>query len=249
LNPKGENSKNFEDRLSELEDQPISIEAKKTRLGSFNEQIASYDYPSVGVGKPCMTATQLLHLQEINDGLPEDMQVWPGDLVSAEDTEWAIQMPEVGVPRLSGLDVVQSGLISEMDPHAAGELKKEVLWIQAAKEGKVLVFAAHIKYMPTLTREEMLAQGSPESIVDSDVIKHGVTLGDLLPPTYLLYLALSPSGYVPVPVHELTPRLADIDKVLEDQELFANGESMGPYVIPDTERVKAYLSEHGEYFG
>ncbi len=50
-----------------------------------------------------------------------------------------------------------------------------------------------------------------------------------------------------VPVDSLPPDLAE--PVFDELEFFAGGGMDTGYVIPETERVKAFLAEHGEYFG
>jgi hypothetical protein len=51
-----------------------------------------------------------------------------------------------------------------------------------------------------------------------------------------------------VPIDELTPEQVDED-LLEDLHYYAAGGTTGPFVIPETKRVKAYLAEHGEQSG
>jgi hypothetical protein len=51
-----------------------------------------------------------------------------------------------------------------------------------------------------------------------------------------------------MPVDELTPEQMDED-FFEDLEHHAAGGTVGPFMIPETPRVKAYLAEHGEYPG
>lgn len=47
-----------------------------------------------------------------------------------------------------------------------------------------------------------------------------------------------------VPIDELAPEQIDED-LLEDLHYYATGETTGPFVIPETERVKVYLTGHG----
>ncbi|MDP8971933.1 MAG: hypothetical protein M3N45_01865, partial [Actinomycetota bacterium] len=51
-----------------------------------------------------------------------------------------------------------------------------------------------------------------------------------------------------VPIDELAPDQLDED-LLEDLQHYATRETTGPFVIPETERVKAYLAEHDEQSG
>src|SRR5215203_511736 len=102
------------------------------------KRLAMSDYPDVWVGEVGMTATELLELQELNEGLPEEMQVEPGEVVSAEGTEGGIHIPEVGGTRLNGLDVVLH-LRDEMEEGQFEDLRHEVRCIGLAKEDRVSV--------------------------------------------------------------------------------------------------------------
>lgn len=173
------------------------------KMKSLVEEIADRDYPDVWVGKAGMTAVHLLELQEMNEGLPEEMRLEPGEVVQAEGTDGGFQIPEVGGTRLSGLDVVRY-LKDEMDPIQFEELWDEVVRVNLAKEGKVLrtIFLS--------------SEGLPD-------INFTTTVDEI------------PAAWA--------------EEFIAELEFYAQGGMGFDYVIPETERVKDFLAEHGEYFG
>lgn len=136
----------------------IGWEEKIARIRSLNQEVAEQDYPLVWVGGPGMTILELLELHEMNDELPEELQIEPGEFINVEGTERGMQMPEVGIHKLSGFDVVRDGLINEMEGIAGAELQDEVRRIYAAKRGMVVAYVGdNIKWVPKeeLSREDM----------------------------------------------------------------------------------------------
>lgn len=208
-------------------------------------EISTQDYPLVWVGRPGMTEEDFLELQEMNKKLPEYMRVKPGEFLGVEGSEEGLQIPERGVPKLSGLDVIRH-LSGQMQEEAETELRYEVMHIQAAKQGKVMIQVSDgIKWVPKeqLTDEDMMwLVGVPEIDI-SQGLRQNVTLEDL-PPVVGVWTGGCTNM---VPLDELTPEYVYED-LLEDLKRYAAGETMGTFVIPETERVKAYLAEHGEYF-
>ncbi len=173
-------------------------------IESLRQEVAEWDYPDVWVGAKGMTAVRLLHLQELNEGLPEEMRLEPGEVVRVEGTGGGIEIPEVGGTRLHALDVVRY-LEDEMDPDDFEPLWEEVETIRLAKQNLVLV-----KLHPCW---------------------------DSLPDTI----------YRTMKADEVPASLAE--GVIDQLDTYAHWNMGLSYVIPETERVKAFLAEHGEYFG
>lgn len=174
------------------------------KMKSLVEEMAERGYPDVWVGEVGMTAYDLLQRQELNEGLPEEMRLEPGELVQAEGTDGGIQIPEVGGTRLNCLDVVRY-LEDEMDERDCIELWHDVDRVQLAQQGRVLC-----KVPPSATG-----------------LFHDV--------------------YLPLTADEVPASSAE--DVIDDLEFHVLGGTGLNYVIPETERVKAFLAEHGEYFG
>ncbi len=130
--------------------------------------------------------------------------VWVGEVVQAEGSDFSVKIPEVGGTRIHALDVVRH-LKDEMDPDDFEPFWEEVETIRLAKENLVLV-----KLHP---------------------------FWDSLPET--IYRTMEPDK-VPASVAE---------GVIDHLDTYAHWNMGLSYVIPETERVKAFLAEHGEYFG
>lgn len=217
------------------------------RLSEVREllsDLANQDLPPVWVGEEGMTAEELLALQESNEELPEYMQVQPGELVEVDGFEGGIRMPKPGVPRLHALDVLRY-LEEEMQPEVYVDLSRHVGHIQAAKEGRVFVHVAdEVEWVPKerLTHDDFSwgLVGIPGRKTplfyryDIDVTELPDVVG-----------VCGEERYDTVPIEDLEPEYIDEDFV-QGMEVYAEG-GFGPYVIPETERVKAYLVLHGEY--
>lgn len=108
------------------------------RVRELVRGIAEREYPSVWVGKPGMTEEDLSEFRKMNEEPPEYMRAEPGEFVGVDGSVEGFQMPEVGGPRLNGLDVIRR-LSGEMQEEAEAELHNEVMYVYAAKQGKVVV--------------------------------------------------------------------------------------------------------------
>jgi hypothetical protein len=177
------------------------------KMESLVKEIGDRDYPVVWVGKPGITADELLEIQGMNEFLPEDLRMEPGQAVGADGPDGGFQMPEVGGTRLNGHDVVRY-LGDEMDPDAFAKLRDEVVRIELAREGRVLL----------------------------TIRTSGGHIPDVLP--------------LPVTVDGIRGLPAELaEELVKELRFYADGYRGRPYVIPETERVKAFVAEHGEFFG
>ena len=223
-------------------------EEKIALIKPLLEEIAVVDYPPVWVGSLGMSATDLLHLEEINDGLPEEMQLSAGEFVSVEGTEGSLQMPEVCVPKLSSQDVIKH-LSGEMQPEAEGELRSHVLYIEAAKRGRVVIpLAYEINWVPNeeLTLDDMCGLLIVPGYSRHDLGSLRYAAPEDLPPIVGVFDGIRMTT---VPLESLTPDMVeDINEFIWELRDLAS-QWRASYVIPETERVQTYLAEHGEYFG
>lgn len=213
-------------------------------------EIAHREYPLVWVGKAGMTPEELLEFQKMNAELPEYIRAEPGELVGVEGSgeEGSFRIPEVGGPRLSGLDVIMD-LSGEMQEEPEAELRHEVMHVYAAKQGKVLVQVAdEIEWVPKerLTDEDRAwLVGVPGvGMSQSPSVSRDVVVTDL-PPVVGVWIGTRTRA---VPVDEVAPEQVDED-LLKDLEYQAAGGTARSFVVPETPKVKAYLAEHGEYSG
>jgi hypothetical protein len=218
------------------------------QLRAFVQEIANREYPLVWVGKAGMSPEELQEFRKMNEELPEDIQAEPGEYLSVEDSGEGFQIPEVGGPRLNGLDVVMN-LSGEMQEEAEAELRCAVMHIYAAKQGKVLIQVAdEIEWVPKsrLSHEDMAwLVGVPGFGMGQDLRAHQAGVIEDLPPMAGVWIGTRTKA---VPINELTAEQVDQD-LIKDLERHAAGETVGPFVIPETPRVKAFLTEHGEYSG
>jgi hypothetical protein len=218
------------------------------RVRALVREIANREYPLVWVGRAGMTPEELVEFQKMNQALPESIRAEPGEFLGVEDSEGGFQIPEVGGPRISGLDVIMN-LSSEMQEEEEAKLRYEVMYIYAAKQGKVLVQVAdEIEWVSKdLITDEDTAWlvGVPGFGMSRDLrAGHDVVVEDL-PPTVGVWIGTRTKA---MPINDVTPEQVDED-LLKDLEHQAAGGTAGPFVIPETPGVKAYLPEHGEYSG
>jgi hypothetical protein len=211
-------------------------------------RIASREYPLVWVGKPGMTEEDLSEFRKMNEELPEYMRAEPGEFVGIEGSGEGFQIPEVGGPRLNGLDVI-AHLSGEMQEEAEARLHHEVMHVYAAKQGKVVIeLADEIEWVP---KERLTGEDTAWLVgVPGFAMGHGLqarqdAIVKDLPPVVGVWIGMRTKA---MPVDELTPEQMDED-FFEDLEHHAAGGTVGPFMIPETPRVKAYLAEHGEYPG
>ena len=214
------------------------------RVRELVRGIARREYPSVWVGKLGMTEEDLSEFRKMNEELPEYMRAEPGEFVGVEGRGEGFQIPEVGGPRLNGLDVIRH-LSGEMQEEAEAELHNEVMHVYAAKQGKVLIYVGdEIEWVPKerLTDADMpwLVGLSGSGPGDSSLQARREIAREDLPPVVGIWTGGRTKA---VPIDELTPEQIDED-LLEDLHYYAAGGHTGPFVIPETERVKAYLAEH-----
>jgi hypothetical protein len=218
------------------------------RVRELVREIASREYPLVWVGKPGMTEEDLSEFRRMNEELPEYMRAEPGEFVGVEGSGEGFQIPEVGGPRLNGLDVI-AHLSGEMQEEAEAKLHHEVMHLYAAKQGKVVIEVAdEIEWVPKerLTGEDTACLvGVPGFGMDHDLQARQNAIVKDLPSVVGVWIGTRTKA---VPVDELTPEQVDED-LFEDLEHHAAGGTVGPFVIPETPRVKAYLAGHGEYPG
>jgi len=218
------------------------------QLRVFVREIANREYPLVWVGKAGMTPEELLEFRKMNEELPEYIQAEPGEYLNVEDSGEGFQIPEVGGPRLNGLDVIMN-LSGEMQEEAEAELRYAVMHIYAAKQGKVLIQVAdEIEWVSKerLSHEDTAwLVGVPGFSMDQNPrVRHAGVLEDL-PPVVGVWIGTRTKA---VPIDELTAEQVDQD-LFNDLERHASRETVSTFVIPETPRVKAYLAEHGEYSG
>jgi hypothetical protein len=218
------------------------------QLRAFVGELAKREYPLVWVGRAGMTPEELLKFQKMNQALPVSIRAEPGEVLSVEGSEGGFQIPEVGGPRLSGLDVVMN-LSSEMQEEEEAKLRHAVMHIYAAKQGKVLVQVAdEIEWMSKdrITDEDTAwLVGVPGFGIGQDRRTHQPAIIKDLPPIVGIWVGTRTKA---VPIDELTAEQVDED-LFKDLERHASGKTIGPFVIPETPGVKAYLTEHGEYYG
>ena len=216
------------------------------QMRALIQEIANREYPLVWVGRAGMTPEELVEFRKINEELPEYIRAEPGEVLSVEGSEGGFQIPEVGGPRLSGLDVVMN-LSSEMQEEEEAKLRYEVMHIYAAKQGKVLVQVAdEIEWMSKdrITDEDKAwLVGVPGFGMDQDRRTHQPAIIEDLPPIVGVCVGTRTKA---VPIDEMTAEQVDED-LFKDLEHHASGKTMGPFVIPETPGVKVYLTEHGEY--
>ena len=213
---------------------------------SLVRKLAKREYPLVWVGRAGMTPEELVEFRKMNQALPEYIRAEPGEVLSVKGSEGGFQIPEVGGPRLSGLDVVMN-LSSEMPEQAEAKLRHEVMHIYAAKQSKVLVQVAdEIEWMSKdrITDEDTAwLVGVPGFGMGQDLRPHHDVAVEDLPPIVGVWIGTRTKA---VPIDEVTPEQVDED-LLKDLEHQAAGGTADPFVIPETPGVKAYLAEHGEY--
>jgi hypothetical protein len=218
------------------------------RVRAFVEEIASRDYPLVWVAKPGMTEEDLSEFRKINEHLPVYMRAEPGEFIGVEGSTEGFQIPDVGGPRLNGLNVIKH-LSGEMQEEDEAKLLQEVMFIYAAKQGKVVVRVSdEIAWVPKgqLTDDDMpWLVGIPGNNIDQNLQTRREIAIEALPPVVGIWTGTRTTA---VPINELTPEEVDED-LLNDLEGYTAGETMGSFVIPETERVRAYLAKHGEYSG
>jgi hypothetical protein len=218
------------------------------QLRGFIQEIAKRQYPLVWVGKVGMTPQELQEFRKMNEELPEFIRAEPGEFLSVGGREGGFRIPEVGGPRLNGLDVIMnlSGVIPE---EAEAKLRHEVMHIYAAKQGKVLIQVAdEIEWVPKgrLTDEDTAwLVGIPGFGMGQDLRARPDVVVEDLPPIVGVWIGTRTKA---VPIDEVTPEQVDED-LLKDLEHQAAGGTEDPFVIPETPGVKAYLTEHGEYSG
>jgi hypothetical protein len=218
------------------------------RVRELVRGIARREYPLVWVGKPGMTEKNLSEFRKMNEELPEYMRAEPGEFVGLQGSGEGFQIPEAGGPRLNGLDVIRH-LSGEMQEEAEAELHHEVMHLYAAKQGKVVIHVGDdIEWVPKgrLTDEDMpWLVGLPGSGPGSGLQARREITREDLPPVVELWTGRRTKA---MPIDELTPEQVDED-LLQDLQHYAAGGTTGPFVIPETEPVKAYLAKHGEYSG
>src|SRR5215210_6300774 len=85
------------------------------QLRVFVQEIAKREYPLVWVRKAGMMQEELLEFRKMNEDLPEYIRAEPGEFLGVEGRGGGFRIPEVGGPRLNGLDVVMnlSGVMPE----------------------------------------------------------------------------------------------------------------------------------------
>jgi hypothetical protein len=212
------------------------------RVRELVREIASREYPSVWVGKSGMTEENLSKFRKMNEELPEYMRTEPGEFVGVEGSGEGFRIPEVGGPRLNGLDVI-CHLSGEMQEEAEAELHNEVMHVYAAKQGKVVIYVGDdIEWMPKeqLTDADIpWLVGLPWSGPGNGLRAQEIAREDL-PPVVGVWTGGRTEA---VPIDELTTERIDED-LLKDLHYYAAGGTIGPFLIPETERVKAYLAEN-----
>jgi hypothetical protein len=144
---------------------------------------------------------------------------------------------------------VVMNLSSEMQEEEEAKLRYAVMHIYAAKQGKVLVQVAdEIEWMSKdrITDEDTAwLVGVPGFGMGQDRRTHQPAIIKDLPPIVGIWVGTRTKA---VPIDELTAEQVDED-LFKDLERHTSGKTMGPFVIPETPGVKAYLTEHGEYYG
>ena len=236
--------------MTELVWQEVGVLDERTepeivaRVRELVLEIASREYPSVWVGKLGMSEEDLSEFHKMNEELPEYMRAEPGEFVGVEGSGEGFRIPEAGGPRLNGLDVIRH-LSGEMPEEADADLHNEVMHVYAAKHGKVVIYVGdEIAWIPKeqLTDADMpwllgLPKGGPGGI---GLQARPKIAREDLPPVVGVWTGGCTKA---LPIDELAPEQVDED-LLEDLHYYAAGETTGPFVIPETERVKAYLAEY-----
>jgi hypothetical protein len=197
------------------------------RIENAVRELASMEYPCVWIGEEGMTAADLLHIQMLNEEMPEWMRVEPGELVQMEGDEegHGIQVPEVSHRWLDGLWVYEN-MPHALPGHELAELELKVLHVYAAKQNKVLV--------QTLLKEgEDISHRHREPLDGLVVVRHFDP--DSITPGYTLLIRL-------VPLDELTPDDANED-MIDKLRFYAEGGDGIEYVIEDTEQAHRALEE------
>jgi hypothetical protein len=197
------------------------------RIEDAVRKLASMEYPCVWIGEEGMTAAELLHIQMLNEEMPEWMRVEPGELVQMEGDEegHGIQVPEVSHRWVDGLWVYEN-MPHALPGHELAELELEVLHVYAAKQNKVLVQAL-------LKEGEDIWHRHREPLEGLVVARHFDP--DSYTPGYTVLIRL-------VPLNRLT--LDDVnEEFFNTLEFFAAGGDGIEYVIEDTEQARRALEE------
>ncbi len=192
------------------------------------QELAAMDYPRVWIGGEGITADELLWQQENEEKLPEWMQVEPGEFVGVEGTGGGLRMPEVGFNWLDGLWVIRNtpDLLPVDVVPGLGDLQQEVTCIEAAKRGGVVINTESIvRSVP----EDDLTTADREFITSASFAPGGEAVAGVF------------EGYETrfVPLEDLTPE--DVDEDLLETLQFHVTDSMGPYVIEDSDRARLAL--------
>lgn len=109
-----------------------------SRIKTAVEELADREYPRVWIGEEGITPEEYLAMEESNVELPEELRVQPGEFVGIEGSEGGIQIPKIGYEYLDGLWVIEN-MRDDLNEESEAELHREVLYLYAAKRGKVLV--------------------------------------------------------------------------------------------------------------
>lgn len=190
--------------------------------------IAERRYPRVWVGKAGITTEELLHLQQINEEVPEWLRIEPGGHFEFDGMEVGSLVPDVSVDWIEG-EKALSLIPDHFVDNDLGNLHAEVEVIRAAKAGAVMVRTGFTIAYAVGEEVDALSEDDRLSLRSAWVDDDGR-------PAAMYYTGPT---YRMVPLDELTGD--DVDEhLLEDLDFYA-GDTFEPYVVEETLRSRALV--------
>ena len=191
-------------------------------------EIAEKRYPRVWVGKAGITTEELLHLQQINEEVPDWLRIEPGESFEFDGMVVGSLVPDVSVDWIEG----EKALKLIPDHFVEGELgtlQTEVEVIRAAKAGAVMVHSACRIAYAVGDEVDALSEDDRLDICAAWIEPDGG-------PAAMYYTGPT---YRMVPLDELTG--GDVgEDLLEDLDFYAC-DTFEPYVVEDTPYSRALV--------
>jgi hypothetical protein len=202
------------------------------RIEQAVKDLAEMEYPEVWIGEPGMTAYELMTLQMVNDDMPEELRIEPGEFIQVEGDEEGrgLRMPEVGDNYLDGLWVYENMPHALLERDVLGDFESDMLHIYAAKQNKVAVTTV------LEDGEDISWRRHREPLDGLVVLRHIDPYGDII------------QGYTKVirlvPVARLTPDdvSQDLEDLIDELEICAQSSSC-KFVIDDSKEARDALEK------
>jgi hypothetical protein len=191
-------------------------------------EIAEKRYPRVWVGKAGITTEELLHLQEINEEVPDWLRIEPREHFEFDGMVVGSLMPDVSVDWIEG-EKALALIPDHFVENELGDLQAEVEVIRAAKAGAVMVHSAFTIAYAVGEEVDALSEDDRFSIRAEWPEYDG---GSAL----MFYTG---STYRMVPLDELTGD--DVDEHLLETLDFYACDTFEPYVVEVTPRSRALV--------